>query len=83
MSRTCCDGRCARAGGTCPAFAPGVIDAPHTNRRRELAWRWGKRVGMALYVGGMLLGGVFGEHPALAVLGTCVVLGVAWAWGRK
>lgn len=58
MSRTCCDGRCTRAGGTCPAFALGVIDGPHTNGRHALAWRWVRRVMMALAAGAALLGGL-------------------------
>lgn len=58
MTRTCCDGRCTRPGGHCPAFAPGVIDGPHLNARRELAWRWVRRVALALLAGAAVLGGV-------------------------
>lgn len=32
-SRLCCDGGCQN-GGTCPAFAPGVISGPHARRQR-------------------------------------------------
>lgn len=32
-SRQCCDGGC-QSGGTCPAFAPGVISGPHARRQR-------------------------------------------------
>jgi len=80
--RTCCDGRCTRPGGTCPAFAPGVIDGPHTRARRALAWRWVRRVGITLCAGGVLLG-VFGVIPVPALGAVCVALGAAWAWGDR
>lgn len=40
--RTCCDGLCQRQGGTCPAFAPGVLAGPfraQASRRSRAAAR--------------------------------------------
>ena len=40
--RTCCDGLCQHPGGSCPAFAPGVLAGPYraqASRRSRAAAR--------------------------------------------